>query len=66
MTHRRQVLIGLGLAAAATALKGTNMAYAETAIGTQDWTFESIYGGSYGSADFAGKVVLLVDVAPST
>ena len=63
MTQRRQVLIGLGLAAAATALKGTNMAYAETAIGTQDWTFESIYGGSYGSADFAGKVVLLVNTA---
>ena len=39
------------------------MAHAETAITTPDWTFESIYGGSYGSADFAGKVVLLVNTA---
>ena len=63
MTQRRQVLIGLGLAAAACALKGTTMAHAETAITTPDWTFESIYGGNYGSADFAGKVVLLVNTA---
>ena len=61
MTHRRQVLIGLGLAAAT--LKGTTMADAETAIATPDWTFESIDGGSYGPADFAGKVVLLVNTA---
>ena len=46
MTQRRQVLIGLGLAAASAALKGTTMAHAETAIATPDWTFESIYGGS--------------------
>ena len=39
------------------------MAHAETAIATPDWTFESIYGGHYGSADFAGKVVLLVNTA---
>ena len=63
MTQRRQVLIGLGLAAAACALKGTTMAHAETAIATPDWSFESIYGGRYGSADFAGKVVLLVNTA---
>ena len=63
MTQRRQVLIGLGLAAAAAPLKGTSMAYAETATATPDWTFESIYGGHYGSADFAGKVVLLVNTA---
>jgi glutathione peroxidase len=63
MTQRRQVLIGLGLAAVSPALKGTTMAYAETAPAPQDWTFESIYGGVYGSADFAGKVVLLVNTA---
>jgi glutathione peroxidase len=63
MTQRRQVLIGFGLAAAAAAFKGTTMAHAETATATPDWTFESIYGGSYGSADFAGKVVLLVNTA---
>ena len=39
MTQRRQVLIGLGLAAAAAALKGTTMVHAETAIATPDWTF---------------------------
>lgn len=61
MAQRRQVLIGLGLVAAASALKGTTMA--ETAIATQDWTFESIDGGTYSSADFAGKVVLLVNTA---
>lgn len=27
------------------------------------WTMESIYGGSYASADFAGKAVLLVNTA---
>ena len=63
MTQRRQVLIGLCLAAAAAALKGTAMAHAETAIATQEWTFDSIYGGRYGSEDFAGKVVLLVNTA---
>ena len=41
MTQRRQVLIGLGLAAAAAAFKGTTMVHAETAIATPDWTFES-------------------------
>ena len=41
MTQRRQVLIGLGLAAAAAALKGTTIAHAETANTTPDWTFES-------------------------
>lgn len=63
MTQRRQVLIGLGLTVAAAAWKGTSMAYAETAITPPDWSFESIYGGSYGAADFAGKVVLLVNTA---
>lgn len=61
MAQRRQVLVGL--VAAASALRGTTMADAETAIATQDWTFESIDGGSYSSADFAGKVVLLVNTA---
>lgn len=61
MTQRRQVLIGLGLAAAA--LKGMTISRAETVIATPEWTFESIDGGSYGSADFAGKVVLLVNTA---
>ena len=36
---------------------------AHAANATQDWTFESIDGGTYGSADFAGKVVLLVNTA---
>jgi glutathione peroxidase len=63
MTQRRQVLIGLGLTAAAVAVKGTTMAHAETAISAQEWTFDSIYGGRYGSVDFAGKVVLLVNTA---
>ena len=63
MTQRRQVLIGLGLAAAACALKGTTMAHAETAIATPDWSCGSIYGGNYSSVDFAGKVVLLVNTA---
>ena len=61
MTQRRQVLIGLSLVAAASALKGTTMA--DAASVTQDWTFDSIDGGTYGSADFAGKVVLLVNTA---
>ena len=63
MAQRRQVLIWLGLAAFAATRGESTMAHAETAIATPDWTFESIYGGAYGSADFAGKVVLLVNTA---
>lgn len=61
MTQRRQVLLSLGIVAAASALKGTTMAYA--AKSTPDWRFDSIDGGTYGPADFAGKVVLLVNTA---
>ena len=63
MAQRRQVLIGLGLVAAASAFNETTIADAETSTATQDWTFDSIDGGTYGSADFAGKVVLLVNTA---
>ena len=65
MTTRREILGGAGLLAL-TALTGAPMmtqAAALTADPAPEWSFESIYGGTYDSKDFAGKVVLLVNTA---
>lgn len=65
MTTRREILGGAGLLAL-TALTGApimTQAAALTADPAPEWSFESIYGGTYDSKDFAGKAILLVNTA---
>lgn len=73
---RRSLLAALALGAAATigaltmsqadtTAKGTGQTAARTATQATapDWSFPSIYGGSYAAADFKGKAILLVNTA---
>lgn len=65
MTQRRQFLGGIGvlaLAAATGAPLRTNAA-ALTDQSFPHWSFDSIYGGTYDSKDFAGKPILLINTA---
>lgn len=62
---RRRLLGGMAVSAA-TALMGKMLmtdANAATTESAPHWTFESLYGGTYDSTQFAGKAILLVNTA---
>ena len=65
--NRRHLLLhspgGLGLLLAATAPIPMLEAQTMTPQTPPLWTFDSIYGGSYASTEFAGKPILLVNTA---
>lgn len=62
MTHlnRRSLLAGVAAVMGATRM---TEAFAATTEPAPHWSFESIYGGSYDSTEFAGKPILLVNTA---
>ncbi len=65
MTQRREFLAGMGIAALAAAT-GAPMMTQAAALTDQPfphWSFESLYGGTYDSKDFAGKPIVLINTA---
>lgn len=64
MTERSRIYL-LGAMAAAAAFGGITMSGAATTTAgpVPPWGFDSIYGGTYASTDFTGKVILLVNTA---
>ncbi len=65
MTQRREFLGGIGFLALAAATGAPLVAQA-AALTDQPfphWSFESLYGGTYDSKDFAGKPILLINTA---
>lgn len=65
MIQRRDILgrIGVLALAAATGAPMMTQAAALTSEPAPHWTFDSIYGGTYDSREFAGKAILLINTA---
>ena len=63
-SNRRRLLGGMAISAATALMGRTMMTDAEAATANAPhWTFDSIYGGTYDSSQFAGKAILLVNTA---